>query len=163
MDWPLIGIDTNVLVRLLVGDDPAQTAEATVLLLRAEQERARIFISDVALCETAWVLRRTYRFTPDQIADALAYVLHSDLTTFADSGLLERALHAFRTGACEFADYVLRERSLAVGAQTVATFDQRALTEPGFVRPDPDSWPADLDVREEAPPYRRRRRAAAPA
>ena len=69
----------------------------------------------------------------------------------------ERALRAFADGKGDFADFLLRERAFAHGAQAVATFDRALLGSPGFVSPDPDTWDDSVSLHEATPPYRRRR------
>jgi len=52
----MIALDTNVLVRFLVEDDKAQSARAARLVARAVSEDQPLFVSDVVMCETVWVL-----------------------------------------------------------------------------------------------------------
>ena len=62
----MVAVDTNVLVRLLTGDEPAQTARA-----RAIFERETVLLAKTVILESEWVLRRRYRFGSARIADAL--------------------------------------------------------------------------------------------
>ena len=55
----MIGLDTNVLVRYLVQDDPAQTRHANALIDRAAAQETAMFINHVVMCELAWVLSPT--------------------------------------------------------------------------------------------------------
>ena len=59
-------VDTNVLVRALVRDDPAQSARAEALLSRHE-----IFIPVTMMLELEWVLRSRYAYAPKLVAQAL--------------------------------------------------------------------------------------------
>ena len=54
----MIGLDTNVLVRYLVQDDPTQTRQANALIDRAAARETAMFINHVVMCELAWVLGR---------------------------------------------------------------------------------------------------------
>ena len=67
---PVIGLDTNVLVRYLVQDDPSQSARAMHLIEKRLTQSNPGFISIVAMVETVWVLERAYDFSRQQIADA---------------------------------------------------------------------------------------------
>ena len=60
------GIDTNIIVRLLTGDDEKQAKAA-----RSVVEGSEIFLGVTVLLEAEWVLRAGYGFAPDQIARAL--------------------------------------------------------------------------------------------
>ena len=62
----MLAVDTNVVVRLLTGDNPAQAARA-----RAIFQRETVFVvKTVILVETEWVLRSLYRFDAIRILDA---------------------------------------------------------------------------------------------
>jgi predicted nucleic-acid-binding protein len=65
----VIAIDTNVLVRLLVADNPTQYRASKELF-----STKQVFIPDTVILETAWVLRAAYDYAPTQICDALRRV-----------------------------------------------------------------------------------------
>ena len=56
----MIGLDTNVLVRFLTEDDPAQATRAAALIATFTARGDRCFIDPVVLCELSWVLRGAY-------------------------------------------------------------------------------------------------------
>ena len=78
----MIGIDTCVLVRYLVQDDPSQSREATAVIEGAEAADERIFLSSPVLCELAWVLSRIYRITRPEIVHVMETLLHQRLFVF---------------------------------------------------------------------------------
>jgi predicted nucleic-acid-binding protein len=59
----VIGVDTNVIVRLLTRDDQVQYRSAV-----AAFETERVFIPTTVVLETEWVLRYAYDFEPQQVA-----------------------------------------------------------------------------------------------
>ena len=67
----MIGLDTNILIRYLTLDDPAQSAKATEILERRLTLHNPGFVSVVAMVETVWVLDRAYGFTHREIATAV--------------------------------------------------------------------------------------------
>jgi predicted nucleic-acid-binding protein len=69
-----ITVDTNVLVRALVGDDPAQAEAASAALLHADQ----ICVAMPSLCELVWVLKRVYDVPIPEIAGAIRALLNAD-------------------------------------------------------------------------------------
>jgi predicted nucleic-acid-binding protein len=73
----MIGLDTNVLVRYLAQDDPAQSLKATELIERRLTEDEPGFISVVAMAEVAWVLERAYGLADQEIAAAIEGVLQA--------------------------------------------------------------------------------------
>jgi predicted nucleic-acid-binding protein len=131
----MIALDTNVLVRYLVEDDKAQSRRATKLIEATLAREDELFISDVVMCETVWVLSSAYRFSRNEIADALAALLRARSVVFTSTDRLARSLEAYRNGKGDFADYLIRELARAAGADTVATFDRSLLKEAGFSKP----------------------------
>lgn len=128
----MIALDTNVLVRLLLQDDAAQARAVERLFARARRERTLLFVADVVLCELVWVLVRRAKQSRDEIAVALDHLLDAELIMVADSGIVRRALAAYREGAGDFADYIIREQAMSAGAAEVVTFDRAVKGESAF-------------------------------
>ena len=131
----MIALDTKVLVRFLVEDDKAQSRRATRLIEEAVAGDEQLFIGDIVMCETVWVLASAYRFSRAEIVDALSQLLRARSVAFSSADSLARALDAYRKGKGDFADYLIREHARSAGAETVATFDGALLKESGFSKP----------------------------
>lgn len=114
----MIGVDTNVLVRLLTRDDEAQFRKALKLFQQEE-----IFIPKTVFLETEWVLRYAYDFTPVQIADALEKLAGLSQVTTESASQVAQALAGFREGL-DFAD-ALHLASATDQVSSFATFDQK--------------------------------------
>ena len=128
----MIALDTNLVVRLIVQDDPAQSRVVERLLIRARRDQEALFIADVVLCELVWVLTRRYQQTRSRIADTLDVLLRTELVVVADEGVASRAVTAYRGGRGDFADYLIREQAMAHEAIEVVTFDRTLKGEAGF-------------------------------
>jgi predicted nucleic-acid-binding protein len=126
------GVDTNVLVRFLVGDDPDQEARAASLFARATAEGERLFVSQIVVCELVWVLGYAYDRGRAQIAAGLETLLRARQLSFEDVDQVRAALERFAAGDGDLADWLIWERSRAAGADRVATFDGRLLRSPEF-------------------------------
>lgn len=131
----MVGLDTNVLVRFLVEDDARQSAAAAALIDRAVSRGDALFISDVVLCETVWVLSRSYRLARAEVADTLRDLLRARHLLFTLPERISRALDAYAIGRADFADYVIREMALDAGCDVIATFDRELQKQEGFVAP----------------------------
>jgi predicted nucleic-acid-binding protein len=83
----MIAVDTNVLVRLLTGDDPAQAAAARSLL-----EDESIWIAKTVLLETGWVLRSLYGFEESAVRAALTRLLGLGNVQVEDEAAVAAAL-----------------------------------------------------------------------
>jgi predicted nucleic-acid-binding protein len=66
----MTAVDTNVLVRLLTGDEPKQATAARTLFASGP-----IWIAKTVLLETNWVLHSLYGFDEDTIREAFTKLL----------------------------------------------------------------------------------------
>ena len=128
----MIALDTNLLVRLLIQDDASQARAVERLFARARRDATPLFVADVVLCELVWVLARRAKQPRAEIAGAMERLLDADMIVVADVGIARRALVAYRDGAGDFADYMIREQALSAGAGEVVTFDRALKGEAGF-------------------------------
>ena len=129
----MIAVDTNVLVRAIVDDDPAQSAAARKWMT-AHQSRG-ILVDHVVLVELAWVLRARYRQPRAEIARVLELLLGTGGIVIPDEPTVRAALAAYKSGRGDFADHLIRERASALGFAPVATFDEGLQGLRGFTKP----------------------------
>jgi predicted nucleic-acid-binding protein len=127
------GVDTNVLVRFLVADDPDQEARAARFFADAEAEGERLFVPQIVVCELVWVLSHAYGKSRPEIAAGLETLLRARQLTFEEVDQIRAALERFADGDGDLADWLIWERSRAAGANRVATFDGRLLRSSEFV------------------------------
>jgi len=121
----MIGLDTNVLLRLGDEHDPDQKARAQALV-RAEGAGGS-FLNPIVLSEYAWTLRRTFKLPREEVADRIAVLLESPEFVVADPAAAARALERYRAGPADFTDYLLAEMNRRAGCAHTATFDVDAL------------------------------------
>ena len=129
----MIGLDTNVLVRLLVRDDEEQFERARKLIRREVQRDVPVRISLLVLLETEWVLRSRYKLSKAEILGAFSDLLSAVDMSFEDEPSIEEALFVWKDSPAQFADCLIGARHRALGCTATATFDQGALKLPGFV------------------------------
>lgn len=110
-------IDTNVIVRILTGDDPIQAQAARQVI-----EAGDIFIGVTVLLETVWVLRGGYGFKPTEIADVLRSFAGLPGITLEDPGPVGQALEWMCKGM-DFADALHLAR--AEHCSAFVTFDRK--------------------------------------
>ena len=128
----MIGIDTNILVRCLTDDDPAMADRAERLLEQECDPVRQAFINAVVLCETAWVLRRHYRYSRKQIAGAIAALLSAPSIAVEHGELVEQALDDYRKSSVDFSDALIGIINGDSGCAVTATFDRKAAELDGF-------------------------------
>lgn len=121
--------DTNVLVRLVVRDDPRQTTSAEAFV------QDGVWVSHLVLAETAWVLESIYRFAPAQIIAAVEMFLENPDLAFQDMDVVVAALSHFRARPnVELPDCLILEIARKAGHIPLGTFDRDFAKLPGAQR-----------------------------
>ncbi|WP_346007105.1 type II toxin-antitoxin system VapC family toxin [Janibacter terrae] len=129
----MIGLDTNVLVRFLVQDEPRQAARADSLMAQLSPSSPG-YLSTVVLVETYWVLRSAYRQKPEAVVDVLGELVGNACIVTQDRAIVLRALTLAADGA-DLPDAILAEAGRAAGCASVASFDKGAQRSLGFTSP----------------------------
>jgi predicted nucleic-acid-binding protein len=129
----VIGLDTNVLIRLFVDDDPVQVRQARDFVSSRCDPDNPAFVDRVALCEMVWVLSSGYGFGRADIAGVIQNLLGSVDTVLEDGDSIQAALQAFRARRVDFADALIGEVNRARGCEATATFDRKAAKLDGFM------------------------------
>ncbi len=112
-------VDTNVLVRLLVRDDAAQTRAAEAFTANGA------WISHLVLAETAWVLDSVYGLTPARLARAVDLLLQHRSLTLQEPDVVARALDLFRgRPSLGFSDCLVLEIARKAGHLPLGTLDR---------------------------------------
>jgi predicted nucleic-acid-binding protein len=127
----MIGLDTNVLLRYLIQDDPVHSSTATMFMRRFTVEEPG-FVSVVALAELAWVLERTYRFSREEVATTVQRLLESGALIFESEPQVFAALALCEDGDGSLADALIGQLGLKAGCSRSVTFDEEASRLPGF-------------------------------
>ena len=126
----MIALDTNVLVRFLVQDDPEQARLAGEIINQLTDD-APGFVSREVLVELVWVLERAYRFGRAEIAIALDGLLAATELLIERADEVGPALELYRNDGFGFADLMIAVAARSVGASELVTFDRKAARLPG--------------------------------
>ncbi len=121
----MIGIDTNILLRILLNDDPAQAQSIEQLLAEHAQAAESVHISDIVLVEAVWTLGTSYRLKPAAVLGVLRALLAEPAYDFNDRATLHKAVLAFATSKAGFTDCLIAHRNQAAGCTATATFDRK--------------------------------------
>jgi predicted nucleic-acid-binding protein len=129
----LRGLDTNILVRYITQDDPAQAEQVRILLTEAEERRERFYLSGIVLCELSWTLRsKPYDYDRATVAEVLERILETSLFEIQDRDLTRRAVADYREGRADFPDYLLGWHHRSAGCADTVTFDRKLRDTEGF-------------------------------
>ena len=129
----MLGLDTNVLVRFLVRDDESQFEKARRLIKREVAAGRRVFVSQLVLLETEWVLRSRYGLRKIEIIAAISGLLDATDVQFEDEQAIEAALFVWKDNAAEFADCLIGAQNRKLGCRGTVTFVAKASRLPGFI------------------------------
>lgn len=122
----MIGLDTNVLARYIVQDDPAQSAAATRLIEGHCTAEAPGYVSVPVLLELFWVLTGAYGYEKAVVIPVIRQVLRTAELAVEDRPIIWAALRDFESGTADFADHLIAHRNHARGCARTCTFDRRA-------------------------------------
>ena len=120
----MTGLDTNILVRYLTQDHPAQSAAAAREIEQAARGGVKLVIGPIVLCELVWVLESAYGHSRAEVAGALDRILRTAQFEVLEKDLLWPAVEEYRRGPGDFADYYLGRRHRQAGAERTLTLDQ---------------------------------------
>jgi predicted nucleic-acid-binding protein len=113
----VIAVDTNIVVRLLTGDDQAQLAQAQEIFTAEE-----IFIPETVILETEWVLRYAYDLSPAKIHNGLLRLFGLPNVVLRDARAISQAFENYRSGM-DFADAL--HLALCDHCSELLTFDKK--------------------------------------
>ena len=131
------GLDTNVLLRYVIGDDPQQSEQAAAFIGATCTADEPCFLNRIVLCEAVWVFEDAYGYRKQQIVTALDALLRTREFRIEDHDRVQRALVAYRSGTADFADLLIGETNAAAGCEMTVTFDRKASASPRFTALSP--------------------------
>ena len=117
-----ISVDTNVLARAVLNDDPAQSRAARKLL----KDATLIAVPLPCLCELAWVLRQGAKLPKDDVATAIRSLMNAE-NVVVNRPAVELGLAVLEAGG-DFADGAIAYEGAWLGGETFVSFDKRAVT-----------------------------------
>jgi len=128
----MIGLDTNILIRYLTQDDPAQSRKASDEIEKARSAGDMFFIADIVMCELVWVLETAYGYDRKEIASVLENILRTRQFQFENKDLLWKSLADYRNKKGDFADHLTGQAGQKAGCRETLTFDTGLKNNPHF-------------------------------
>ncbi len=130
----MIGIDSSVLLRYLLDDDPVWSPVATRFIEDELSAENPGHINLVVLAETAWVLRRSPFFEKSKLVAVIEGLLEFEKFVIAERDVVADALSRFRADGAGFADFLIAELNRAAGASVTVAIDKVAASRSVFER-----------------------------
>jgi predicted nucleic-acid-binding protein len=122
----MLGLDTNILVRYIVQDDPVQSPLVSRFLKQKCTEGSPCYISHIVLCELVWVLESAYGYKRQQVSETLKLILETRQFSVEEPESALSALKIYRLGKADFSDSLLGETNQLHGCETTITLDRKA-------------------------------------
>jgi len=119
-------VDTNILVRLLVGDDARQSGLARSLVEKCTDSGEPLFVPLTVTLELEWVLRARFGLARDAIFETIVALLETQELEFHEEATVERALYYFRSTRADFAECLHLGATITHARIPFMTFDRQA-------------------------------------
>jgi predicted nucleic-acid-binding protein len=125
-------IDTNVLVRYLVQDDPEHARKAARFITNGCSSEDPGLINRIVLCELVWVLESAYGYPRAEVGLALEKTLRTTQFEIENHQEAWSSFREYQEGG-DFADAFIAAVNRRLGCERTVTFDRKAGRRPGFV------------------------------
>ena len=126
----MIGVDTNIVLRLFTDDNPEQSAAVARLL--DGRGPASIRLTNIVLAEFVWTLMRHYKRSKLEVIDTLEQLLQREELVFENRNALMMAVRWYRNGKADFPDYLVGALNEEAGTSSTYTFDRQAASHVAF-------------------------------
>lgn len=120
------GVDTNILVRFLTGDDELQTQKVYKLFKGAELEKKELFVSLLVVLELIWVLESAYKISRNEILESLSDLISMPILKFENFTILQQFINTAKDSKYDLSDLLIAHSAKFQGCQSTLTFDKKA-------------------------------------
>ena len=120
------GVDTNILVRFLVGDDELQARKVYTIFKKAEADKHELFVPLLVILELVWVLESVYKIKRKEIVASISDLLLMPILKFEQQSALQQFIHAAPKNSYDLSDLIIAHSAKEQGCETVMTFDRKA-------------------------------------
>lgn len=120
------GIDTNILVRFLVGDDEIQAKKVYNIFKKAESSKKELFVPLLVIFELIWVLESVYEIARNEILDCIGDLMLMPILKFEHQSALQNFTRKAGDNSYDLSDLLIAQSARNQGCETVITFDKKA-------------------------------------
>jgi predicted nucleic-acid-binding protein len=127
----MIGIDTNILARYILGDDSKHSPRARTFFRGLTRENPG-WIPMASIQELVWLMDRTFKMPKDAILTVLEGLESRNNLVFERAADFSKALYLYRSSSADFGDCLITASAQAAGCSKVVTFDKIAARDLGM-------------------------------
>ena len=118
-------IDTNILIRFLIGDDELQAKKVYTIFKKAESEKKELFVPILVILEMVWVLESVYDIPRSEILDSINDLLLMPIFKFDQLPALQQFVHSAQGNTYDLSDLLIAHSAKTNGCETVITLDKK--------------------------------------
>lgn len=119
-------IDTNIIVRFLVGDDELQARKVYNIFKKVESTKGELFVPLLVVLELIWVLESVYGITRKEIIDSISELLLMPILKFENLSTLQQFTQNASGTKYDLSDLLIAYSAAEQGCESVITFDKKA-------------------------------------
>ncbi len=120
------GVDTNILVRFLIGDDEIQAKKVYNIFKKTESEKNELFVSLLVILELIWILESVYEIQRAEILDSISELLLMPILKFENQSALQQFTLSAQGNKYDLSDLLIAHSAKTQGCEAVLTFDKKA-------------------------------------
>ena len=122
----MTGVDTNILVRFLTGDDTNQSDKVYRLFKQVESEREELYVSTLVVIELIWVLESMYQFERQKLLKALENLTLMSILKFENPSAIHAVVREAKVTHFDLSDLFIAHTHRTSGVSSILTFDKKA-------------------------------------
>lgn len=142
-------LDTNILIRFLTNDHPVHSPKAFELIKLAVEGKVTLYLDQLVVAESVWVLSKSYNFPRDVISDKLSQLVEFEGINSPDKNVILLALDMFAKHNVDYADTFLAARAETLGDTVVVTFNTKDFDRLGVNNLEPNESMGSTEEDEE--------------
>ncbi|MDA1079948.1 MAG: PIN domain-containing protein [bacterium] len=119
-------VDTNILVRFLVGDNKSQQEQARKWFKQAESGECKLILKPIVLAETSFVLQSVYKKSTEEVATALDSVVAQKWLVVEERAVITNLWQWYKKGLHFVDSYLLTWAK--TNSAGILTFDKELTT-----------------------------------
>ncbi len=120
------GIDTNILIRFLIGDDELQAKKVYNIFKKAESEKNELFVPLLVILELIWVLESVYEIHRTEILESISELTLMPILKFEHQSALQQFTHSAQGNRYDLSDLLIAHSAKTQGCESIITFDKKA-------------------------------------
>jgi len=119
------GVDTNVIIRFLIGDDEKQAKKVYNIFKKTELDKDELFVPLLVILELIWVLESVYEISRTDILDSISELLLMPILKFEHQSALQQFIMSAQGNRYDLSDLLIAHSAKIQGCETVLTFDKK--------------------------------------